>query len=257
MTAMTARQPGKWLLWMLWLFLGLSVLQPSDDLFRFVYFAAILPLTLYLYWHNREHEQRLLLSLVPGVALLLFLFVTVTWSSHEDESTGRYFRWFLETAIFFAAVVRCGYEIRRENLAFGRYLHLIVLAAALGSLSIYIFQGHYPGRLEGTGLLGHSILGSSVLISCWALGTLDPKMYTNRWPWLLVGSGIAVVAFVYLSQSRGPILALCGFLLCFNGIAPAEKRTHALLGHRARGRVGGSLGGSDRDGAFRVDDWAW
>jgi len=223
MTTKTLIGQGKWLLWSLWLFLGLSVLQPSDDVFRFIYFAAILPLTPYLYWCSREHEQHLLRSLAPGATLLLFLFISVSWSSHESESVSRYIRWFLETLVFFAAAAWCGYQARRENLAFGKYLHFIVLIAGLGSVGLYIYQGHYPARLEGIGLLGHPVLGSSVLISLWALGTLDKKMYVKRLLWLLVGSAVAVITFVYLTQSRGPLLALCGFLLCIMALLLLKK----------------------------------
>lgn len=224
MTNETVKDSGNWLLWALWLFLGMSVLQPSDDLFRSVYFAAILPLTLYLYWHKSEHMQHLRHSLVPGAVLLLFLIISLSWSSHGSESVGRYIRWFLETVIFFAAVAWWGYQVCSKELAFGRYLHLIALASALGSVGFYIYAGHYPARLEGMGLLGHPILGSSVLISLWALGLLDSKMYASRWLWLFVGSGIAVGAFVFLSQSRGPLLAFCGFLLCLMVLLLLQSR---------------------------------
>lgn len=266
MAAVTVKRLEGGLPWILWFFLGMAVLQPSDDLFRFVYFAGILPLTLYLYWHNRGHAQPLLRSLIPGVALLLFLFMSVTWSSHVSESAGRYFRWFLETVIFFAAVAWCGYQVRRENLAFGRYLHMIVLAASIASLGLYIYQGNYPRRLEGIGLLGHPILGSSVLISLWALGTLDTKMHANRWLWLLMGAGIAVMAFVYLSQSRGPLLALFGFILCLIVLLLLKRRATrywgiallALLAAGAAAATETQLLASmiDRGDSYRLEIWS-
>ena len=252
--------------WILWLFLGTAVLQPNDDLFRFVYFAGILPLTIYLYWCNRGHEQPLLRSLIPGVALLLFLFTSVIWSSHVTESVGRYFRWFLETVIFFAAVAWCGREVRRKNLAFGRYLHMIVVAAVISSVGLYLYQSNYPQRLEGIGLLGHPILGSSVLISLWALGTLDRKMYANRWLWLLISSGVAVMTYVYLSQSRGPLLALCGFILCLIVFLLLKKRNTLYWGLGLLVLLLGSVAGAtetqlfasmiERGTSYRLEIWS-
>ena len=57
MTKSTTKQLMCGLPWIFLLFLGLAVLQPSDDLFRFVYFASIIPLTLYLCWRDRQAEQ--------------------------------------------------------------------------------------------------------------------------------------------------------------------------------------------------------
>lgn len=228
MASVTAKLLDGGLPWILWLFLGLAIIQPSDDLFRSVYFAGILPLTFYLCWFGRD--QLLLRSLIPGLALLLFLFMTVMWSSHENESIGRYFRWFLETVIFFAAATWCGYQVCRENLVFGRYLHLAVLAAAIASFSLYIYHGDYPGRIEGIGLARHPILGSSVLIALWALGTLDIKTYTSRWLWLPFSSGIAVLIFVYLSQSRGPLLSFFGFVSCLVVLLLLKKRPAPYCG---------------------------
>jgi len=266
MTKSTTKQLMCGLPWIFLLFLGLAVLQPSDDLFRFVYFASIIPLTLYLCWRDRQAEQLLLGNLIPGLGLLLFLFISVMWSSHESESIGRYFRWFVETVIFFVAVAWCGYEVRREKLSFGRYLHLIVLVAAIASLSLYVYKGGYPARLEGIGLLSHPILGSSVLISLWALGTLDSKRYTSSRLGLLIGSGVAVLAFVYLSQSRGPLLSLCGFILCLIVLLLIKKRITRYWGIGLLVLLAGGVAAAsetqlfasmiERGDSYRLDIWS-
>lgn len=201
-------------------FIALAVTQPIADLYRACFFLGILPATIYL--TIAEHRWKLLAGdrlLWVVLALLIYFYLSVFWSHPFNGNLAiQYLRWFIETLVFSTAVYLYASTKQFERFPHGACLLWLLLVAIAISLVIYFIHQDFPKRLRGIGLLEHEILGSGVLITLWALALMDPKIWVPRQRPLVIAALLSVFVFVYLTQSRGPLLSLvilCAVLALF------------------------------------------
>ncbi len=251
----------------LFAFLALAVTQPMADLYRACFFLGILPASIYLMVARRWWEALTADHLFGlAVALLSYLFVSTFWSDgFSGALAAQYSRWFVETLVFAAAAYLYASTRQFERLPHGLCLLWLVLAASAVSLAVYFIQQEFPQRLRGVGMLKHEILGSGVLITLWALALMDPKVRGRQHRPLVLAALLGVFVFVYLTQSRGPLLslaALCAVLALF--AVPNRKQALVLaavlaLAGYACVRFGWSLPlldqMMDRGDSYRLDIW--
>ncbi|UZE95757.1 O-antigen ligase family protein [Alkalimarinus alittae] len=206
-------EPRFWSAYLLYstlIFLVLSINQNYDDLSRAFYFIGVLPAILLLLLNEgnrRVVKQDITFWLI--VLLLTSLYLTVYWGREElsGDVIRRYSRWFFITLVFATAMYFYGFHKLNELKVHYYILQLSAAIAAVSAIAIYFAEARYPQRLVGMGLLDHPILGSGVLIMVWVMSLLGANLDNKKDIISTVLSLTAVSFFVFLSQSRGPIIA--------------------------------------------------
>lgn len=208
-----------WICVFLLLFIAFSFLVPWVALSRSFLLAGVLPLVV---WACVRRKAEAGISDRSGwFAIGLIGFVTAATFFPEGLSSKSQYqivRWAFSTAVFMLAVLAASEKWLEKPLFFARILMGIVVAGAVVVLLFYLWTDQYPARISGFGFMGHPILGPSALISVWAIGLILYRMSETR---ERVDQAIVIVSFqvlfavVILSQSRGPLAALLGFLLMF------------------------------------------
>ena len=148
-------------------------------------------------WSNGLSLQSFADLLRVGLLLLLFLVTTLHLTARHGRFTGRLFFWIAASA--------------------GASLVAVFVAAAVGLLP-------FGARFTGFGLTDHPIIGSTLYGFALLLAAFEllPRAAALRWriAWLAVIALCA--AFMLLSGSRGPLLALAVALAV--GFVMADRR---------------------------------
>lgn len=193
------------------LFLCLALLVPWKDVYRFFFFAGVMPGVIWAFSRGDRPASLREPAVKALVILILYLSVNSFLVSEAglEDSFDR-FRWggevlFLMMGILFAS------ELWMERPRFYGFLFLCaVFVSGMLVLLPYLLNGHFNSRLEGLGFLGHPIQAASTLLVLWAIGVaLMSFASTTRSVdrSLLLLSGVIMVSVAVFSQSRGPVIA--------------------------------------------------
>lgn len=257
-----------YLLYSTLLFAFFSITQPYDDLYRAFYFVGILPAALLLiYRQNGGAKLRYDYAFWLMSLLLISIYISAYWSDPplSGKALWRYTRWFFITFIFATAMHLYGKHRLNKSSVHCFALQLTTMVAAIVAMVVYFLESRFPQRLVGPGLLDHPILGASVLVMLWGLSLFGLKFKKIKNIVIALVSLISVTFFVFLTQSRGPIIATfvlwLGILYLASGLK--VKCLISLI-------VGLSLAGAvsyfelyefiyrliDRGDSYRLDIWA-
>lgn len=202
------------LLFAAWLLLSVTL---PDTLYRTFFHALIYPLTLYLLFRKgRGHVCK-----DPFMRLFLVFcgyMATTTWLVGEGpvKDDLQAVRWGAEAALgMLAFFLWMGTVTGRERL-WGRWLLWLALIGTGAGLLSHLPEALGSLRMEGLGVMGHPIQGASiatVLLATGLLLTFHGTGFIRRRDVLLAALTVAsVFTFVILSKSRGPVIALSGYL---------------------------------------------
>lgn len=213
----SANRIQHWISVFLLLFIAFSFLVPWVALSRAFLFAGVLPLII---WACVRWKTEAGLSDRSGWFAIGFVgFVAAATFFPEGLSSKSQYqvvRWALSTAVFMLAVLVASEKWLDKPLPFARILMGVVAVSGVVTLLFYLWTGQYPARLSGFGFMGHPILGPSALISVWAIGLILYRVSGTRESVdqaILTASFLVLFVVVILAQSRGPLVALVGFLL--------------------------------------------
>ena len=202
------------------LFLFLALLVPWKDLYRFFFFAGLMPGVIWAFYRGeppaglREPAVKTLVILVVYLSLSSFLISDASLEASFDR-----FRWGIEILfLIFGTLFASELWMRRPRF-YGTLFLCAVFVSGLVALVPYWLAGRFNTRLEGFGFLGHPIQAASTLLMLWAIGvalmSLAPKIrFFERA--LLVLSGLIMVSIAIFSQSRGPVIASTITVLCLS-----------------------------------------
>lgn len=207
-----------WINVFLLLFIAFSFLVPWIALSRAFLFAGVLPLVL---WAGVQRKAVAINDRSGWFAVGFVGFVAVATFAPEglsSESKYQVVRWAVSTVVFMLAVLAASEKWLDKPRLFARILMGVVVVGGVVALLFYLWTGQYPARLRGFGFMGHPILGPSALISVWAVGLILYWVSETRErvdQIIIAVSFLILFAVVVLSQSRGPLAALLGFLVFF------------------------------------------
>ncbi|WP_299584467.1 O-antigen ligase family protein [uncultured Microbulbifer sp.] len=200
-------------------FLSATTIQ-VDELYRAVFFCAVLPATLFLICRERKSFFTNTPSAFwVGAALLTYLFASTLWSTDITSKVAiRHLRWLIGTGIFICCMYIIGRDILENRRPFRHIAHAIVLFATVATLATYMLDGLYPARLTGPGFLSHAIQGPSALISLWAIGFIDRTPFDRRNALLTITATSMLLAYTLLTQSRGPLITLIVAIILYSAL---------------------------------------
>jgi O-antigen ligase len=194
----------------LWFLMGIAW-APSNKIYQQALVALLwLPgLLAMVIFHKHLLEiwrkSRLFCSCL--VLFLAWAALSTLWTGAEEPA--REFKRVLYVGVFLVSLALLSFE-HPERLWHGLAIASVGLALA-GATSIYLFyfRDMQPlmARLYGIGQIGHPILGAYVmaLVVIWG-GRFKPS---GVWPNVLWGAlMLFALAFIFLGQSRGAVLAL-------------------------------------------------
>lgn len=193
-------------------FLFFSLLIPWDDVSRFFFFAVSAPLSLvYIYKQGvpKEFES---LQVKVIIAIVCYLSLRSFFSDSPFGESFRRFRWGVEILLFLLCFVLAFREWMSKARFYGALFAVMAGLAAISVIGKLLIAGEMPDRIFGFGFLDHPIRGSSTLLIIWSFGAVM-LLTSYRLPprpihyGILLVSGLFVLAFVFLSKSRGPMLS--------------------------------------------------
>ncbi len=194
----------------LWFLMGIAW-APSNKIYQQALVALLwLPgLLAMVIFHNHLLEiwrkSRLFCSCL--VLFLAWAALSTLWTGAEEPA--REFKRVLYVGVFLVSLALLSFEYP-ERLWHGLAIASVGLAlAGITSIYLFYFRDMQPlmARLYGIGQIGHPILGAYVmaLVVIWG-GRFKPS---GVWPNVLWGAlMLFALAFIFLGQSRGAVLAL-------------------------------------------------
>ena len=207
-------------LFMIWLLV--AVVGPWD-LYETVFHALIIPAAMVTWRYTIG--SRLLEDRFIQLAGMLFLYTAISThfvgpGSFADDL--KITRWSIEAFFSVITLWICVQSAFVRPALWGRLiLGMSIIGAGLA------FALWDNGRIEGLGALNHPIQGASILIAYLALGVVLLSKATPRWQWrdflLILLSCTSVASFVFMSESRGPMLAFAIFIFI---LFPAASATN-------------------------------
>lgn len=194
----------------LWFLMGIAW-APSNKIYQQALVALLwLPgLLAMVIFHKHLLEiwrkSRLFCSCL--VLFLAWAALSTLWTGAEEPA--REFKRVLYVGVFLVSLALLSFE-HPERLWHGLAIASVGLAlAGITSIYLFYFRDMQPlmARLYGIGQIGHPILGAYVmaLVVIWG-GRFKPS---GVWPNVLWGAlMLFALAFIFLGQSRGAVLAL-------------------------------------------------
>jgi O-antigen ligase len=205
-------------------FLALGYIVRPNPLWAGLFFyASLLPAMLLLLWRDASARTVLRDRLVLlCLALMGWYWATLFWG--YDQPPRRVQGYAVGIPLNAAFVLCCVlFFARAEEAWLRRLLAALVIAAALNatfSIGSHVALGlhHVQGaRLAGWAETRHPILGAGVMgVGLQAACLLALLLRNRRWAVLaLAAGGLCALAFIIVTGSRGPVLAIAAFLLVF------------------------------------------
>ncbi len=213
-------------------FFFLGMLVPWEDLYRFFFFAGVVPLTVWSFFKGEIPPA----ATSPVILLLLLLTAYLALNSFFVGDAAfrmafRRFRWGITVFILAGALlIACRQWIRRPGF-YGRLFLGAVIVSGTAMMIPYLMAGDFGDRIAGVGLLWHTIQASSILLVVWTMGFVMicmAKDLRHADLVLLLAAFAVVMAVIVLSQSRGPLMA-AGVTMLLASVSlilwlPREKR---------------------------------
>lgn len=232
MTESRYRDKTFWLSSSLIAFIFVSFVVPWDALSRFFLFFISFPVLLSFVFNGRSGR----LSVDPiilGAIFVVLASVAINFALDlpVDDSM-QSVRWGVTTVGFILCVYISSKMWRSHSIGYSSVFFGIVLLVSVITLSLYVFEGKYPSRIQGFGFMSHPIVGPAGLICLWGAGMsllISSRNIVNKSWFLSVIALIALLLVVFLSQSRGPLISLFIYLIALMVVVAL----HVGLGRRA------------------------
>jgi O-antigen ligase len=184
-------------------------LVAPNPLWAALFYVGVLPLWGFSLFTRRAVPPADAGTMV-GVALILWFTLTTAW---DTSAAFTHVLWLwngLCTLVYFLALRRA----LRPGAPEGALLVTVLLACALANIAIAFLHlaafGMVDGRMTGWAEARHPILGASIIGVCVILAT--GRLLDGRHRRLAGAVVIAGLAFIVLTGSRGPLLAIGGSL---------------------------------------------
>jgi len=219
------------LLFAAWLLL--AVLTP-EEVYRTFFHALIYPLTLYLL----VRKDSMAVWQDPFIRLFLLFcgyMAVTTWLVGSDpaDDDAQAMRWAFEAALGILGYFLWMRAVVSRPGFWARWFLVVALAGALSGLLFSLQEAFQGGRIQGFGVMGHPIQGASIATVFLATGlflTFREDSSASRSDTLLaMVSVVSVCAFVTLSQSRAPLIALLLYLFFLAGFLGYRYRRPATI----------------------------
>ncbi|BBK31066.1 O-antigen ligase-like membrane protein [Stella humosa] len=207
--------PGPLLAMLVMAFLAAGLFVPSNRAWAILFYAAVIPATLAVFVHDRRAALAHLSQRWFLVAALVCGFFTLSIAWYTGEGPAKYDKYIGSgafTVLFLASLVLA----RGAMPGFGRRLATVLFwsIAANAAISLALHglactdgcTDRLPGFAETRHqILGGAIVGMGAILGAWLLAE-DGRSRLER---VAMAAGtLACIAFVLLTRSRGPILAL-------------------------------------------------
>jgi O-antigen ligase len=185
------------------IFLAAAFLLPTEPAYALLFYAGVLPLTLLALWGAPGRPGA---GFVVAAALILWSALTLIWGHDDGHRSWRFALDSLMTLVFLAAMgLALGVPASARRLA-GLLIWLGAANAAL-SIAIGVLLPHNTERLHGWGATSHPILGASVMGVAY-LAAITRALTERRLRTANVAAAALMVAFILMTESRGPLLAM-------------------------------------------------
>lgn len=222
-----------WLPLLFGIWLLLAVLTPGE-VYRTFFHALIYPLTIYLL----VRKEDMAVWQDPFIRLFLLFcgyMAATTWLVGSDpaDDDAQAVRWAFEAALGILAYFLWMRAVVSRDRLWGRWFLFVSLTGALAGLLFSLAEAFQGTRIQGFGAMGHPIQGASIATTFLATGlflTFCKESSVSRSDILLATvSVVSVCAFVTLSQSRAPLIALAIYLVFLAGLLGYQYRRPATI----------------------------
>jgi len=212
----TLRTPGAYqkklpTLFLIWLLL--TVIAPHSDLYKAWFHLAIaIPLLVLLPWRRLSIDLgdrffQVAIGFVLYAALGSLIISDAGLSGHLQA-----LRWSLESGLLVLLLFLALPGLLANPLYLGRFLLGCALMGSIASLIIYGLFEQFSTRLYGLGALSNPVQAGSVLLTYLIIGSFllwrQHQELTRADQALLLSSLALSLIAIFLSESRGPILAM-------------------------------------------------
>ena len=209
-------------------FVASAFVLPKGPDYALVFYLAVAPAVLLGAW-ARNPAARTGAEPASWSAAMLLIFwsmATLIWGRDDGHRTGQFALAAVMTALFVAGLLTAAGDAGlRRRLA----TTLIWAGTANAVLSVGLgpFLPQNGERLHGWGATSHPILGASVMTAPY-LAALVRALSERRWRAAHFGAAGAMMLFILLTESRGPLFAstVGTLVVCAGG----PWRTRALGG---------------------------
>jgi O-antigen ligase len=188
-------------------FLGSAFVLAPAPIWSLTFYLGVLPAAILRAWRGPPLEWRNFYVIVIGL-VIIWSALTLIWGENPGhERVPKFLLGALCTAVFVAALMTTlrEYETSARNIGTA----LIVAGAANAALSIMLYLHDIPPgwRLMGWAETRHPILGSLVIGVCY-LFALERALHERENRRLNTAAAALCLCFIFLSGSRGPIIAI-------------------------------------------------
>ena len=184
------------------LFVAAAFALPSGPAYAMVFYVLVLPSALLA---ARRVVGGLDAGAVLATALVVWSGLTLLWGHDDHHRSARFAVDSAMTLVFLTAMLG-GLATTAQRRALGSVL--VWAGAANAVLSVVL--GHFfplpTERLHGWGVTSHPILGASVMSMAY-LTALTRVLTEQRLRLAHVAACLAIVVFLLMTESRGPLLA--------------------------------------------------
>lgn len=194
-----------------------ALVLPSVPMWAMVFYLTALPVTAVALAKSRAWMPREAVTVLATALIALFV-IALAW---DDAAAGHWrTQWlWLWSGISTMVFVRGGYQYfgsqgpDRDRLI-SWMIGIGTVNAAL-SLALFPFYVRFDGRLTGWNITKHPILGASIIGVCilLAVGRLLGGGLSKPQRWFAIAMIPLGLAFIYLTGSRGPMIAISASLL--------------------------------------------
>lgn len=200
--------PSLFLIWLL-----LTVIAPHPDLYKAWFHLAIaIPLLVLLPWRrlvidlgDRFFQVSIGFALYAALGSLIISDADVSGHLHA-------LRWSLEAGLLVLLLFLALPSLLTNPLYLGRFFLGCALMGSIASLIIYGLFEQFGSRLYGLGALSNPVQAGSVLLAYLVIGSFllwrqHQELKRTDQALLLSSLALSLIA-IFLSESRGPILAM-------------------------------------------------
>ncbi len=184
-------------------FLAAAFLLPTEPAYALLFYAGVLPLTLVALCGASGRPDAAMLA---AAALILWSALTLVWG-HDDGH--RSWRFALDSVMTLAYVAAMGMAFAAPPgpARLATVLIWVGAANAVLSIAIGVLLPHNTERLHGWGATSHPILGASVMGVAY-LAAVTRALTARRLRLPHLAAAAVMAAFILMTESRGPLLAM-------------------------------------------------
>jgi O-antigen ligase len=166
-------------------------------------------------------------AIVLGFSLIVFSGLSVAWGIDDENRAGRFALDSVATLVFLVCMLAAFHmTVWRERVG----LWLTAAGAANAAFAIVVAFATHPAdpRLHGWGVTKHPILGASVMAVAY-LSALFRFLRGGTERWLALAGVVLTAAFILMTESRGPLLAVVVATVFLCAAGPWRRWACAVL----------------------------